>query len=212
MLLTFWGTAWGGKEQWSTSLRIDQATLPPAATLDSVRTRFNTFYQTASVGISTSAFYFGVKAAIIGPDGRYPAAGNSISSLMSTPQPGAGPGFGYPQLTTVVTLNTALLRGKGSVGRMFLPPTSLPIQADGRLATSVAQLVATASASLITDLNGLLDGDVSVFGGGEGGTGPGSQRDVTSVRVGRVVDTQRRRRNQLSEDYTTATVSGFTGN
>jgi hypothetical protein len=214
LLLSFLGTAWGGVEEWSTSLRVDQAVLPTAAVLASVRDRFETFHRSGDAGISQAALFIAVKAAVIGVDGRYPAEGNAITSVLAAAAPGAGAGVtnGYPQCTTVVTLRTALLRGKGSVGRMYLPSTAILVNSDGRIAAGQAQNLANAAGVLISDLNGLLDGDISVFGQGVGGTGPGSQRDVTGVRVGRVVDTQRRRRNQLDEGYVTAPVTGSTGN
>jgi hypothetical protein len=196
-------------EIWSTSLRVDQAVLPTSAVLDSVRSRYAAFHALPAVGIGSGALFTGVKAAVIGPDGRYPAEGNAIESLVTTPVAGGSTAIGIPQISTVVTLTTPLLRGKGSVGRMYLPPSGLRILvADGRLDAAAAQAIANAAGTFITDLNGLLDGDVSVFGQ----TGTGTARDVTGVRVGRVLDTQRRRRNAIPEGYTFASVTGNTGN
>jgi hypothetical protein len=211
-LLTFFGDAWAAVEEWSTSLRVDSATLPTVAVLDSVAARWATFHANASAGISPNARFLGVKAAPIGADGRYAPNGLSVTSLRPSPVIGGATFAGAPQLSMVVTLNTDLIRGKGSVGRMYLPACGIPAGSDGRITVANAQALAGAAATLLTDLNGLLEGDLAVFGAGLSGTGPGSVRDVIGVRVGRVIDTQRRRRNQLDEGYVTSPVTGSTPN
>lgn len=122
-----------------------------------------------------------------------------------------------PQNTMCATLTTDLPRGYASKGRIFLPPcnTMLPT-ADGRISAANANVLAASVKRLINELNAnTAIGNVAVFSRGRGVpaydaehnrieyTYPndGAVNAVTGVRVGRVVDTQRRRRRQLAETY-----------
>lgn len=113
------------------------------------------------------------------------------------------------QLTVVATLQTALERGRGSKGRMFLPPTSTLLDSqlgtDGRIPASNADAYADGVRKLVVDLNaayvGIQSGDEKVGKVGvASNAGTGSFRPVTEIRVGRVVDTMRSRRAKLIED------------
>ena len=119
---------------------------------------------------------------------------------MATPQPTSGTANPYPQLALAVTLTTALLRGKGSVGRIFLPYFTHPVGTDGRISASHAEMVRGTSVTFLNAVNAQAPGKIAVFGQ----TGAGTVRPVTGVRVGRVVDTMRSRRRNLQEGYVLA--------
>lgn len=117
----------------------------------------------------------------------------------------AGPYHPY-QCSTVVTL-VAGVRGKGRLGRIFLPPSCLPIGQDGSIASGPHS---DAVGSVATLLNALGNAPALDVGWGlvvAGHTGTGTLRDVTSFRVGRVMDTQRRRRRSLPEAYVSQDLS-----
>lgn len=158
-----------------------------------------------------------VKVAHIGTDGKYWNNTDS-SSYFPTPTAGAtGPtGRVVPQATMAVTLTTAKPRGLASKGRFYPPPCAymLPELADGRVLSANATSLANAVKEFINSLNSYsLVGNVSVYSRGKGVpaydpahnrieyTYPndGAVEHVTGVEVGRVIDTQRRRRRQLAE-------------
>lgn len=114
----------------------------------------------------------------------------------------AGPG----QLSSVVSLRTALSRGRASIGRIFPPTGGISTGVDGRTSTAVALAQATSAATLIRDINTVLAGQgttsVVVFSNiGQ------VVNNVQTVSVGRVVDTLRSRRASLEEEPESAPVN-----
>lgn len=143
----------------------------------------------------------GIKLNRINTSGHY-ADPDTMEHTYTTPIYGSVGGNVAPQLTMVSTLLTNLPRGRGSKGRMFLPPQAplLSIGNDGLVTASDALTVATRSLELVTDLNALYEPlGASVVVASR--TGAGSMRVVNGVRVGRVPDTMRSRRNKQPEDY-----------
>lgn len=108
-------------------------------------------------------------------------------------------GVGMPtQISVVASLGTTRAGATGK-GRIFLPWTGHNLQSDLRLSVADAQSIANAVQLLVTNLNAIaLLGTVSVV------SSKGYATPVTSVRVGRVIDTQRSRRNARDESYVTA--------
>jgi hypothetical protein len=216
-LLTFHGILSGTTETWSFGLRVLPASTGAQAAADQARDIFANWFGLAANGFISTARFSYAKVANIEPDGHYPPTGLSAEGLMQTPLPGAStsPGTTYvlPQSSICATLTTDTPRGLASKGRIYLPPQAFPIT-NGQLATADAQVVANGVKSLITQLNAAtLFGNVQVMSRGKGvkavnpTTGKttytypnaGVSRDVLGCRVGRVVDTQRRRRRQLAE-------------
>lgn len=125
-----------------------------------------------------------------------------------TPQPGTGAGTGVaPQIAIVATLKTNFERGLAHRGRMYLPPATGFINpgVDGRATAASAQRIAGSVSTLINGVNAAF---ASWTGGPVGGRvavisnkGAGAWHLVTSVEVGRVLDTMRSRRSSLDEDY-----------
>ena len=146
-----------------------------------------------------------VKVAPLGPDGLYlPGADADLFSLA----PGAGvtgsAGQGVPQATTVYTLRTALHRGHASRGRIYWPGAALePVPVTGEIALATATGMRDTMASLLNAINAPLaaafSSSMRLCIGSP--LGAGVFRPITAVSVGRVIDTQRRRRRSLSEEY-----------
>lgn len=201
-LITFIGDAFTGQEIWQTSVRIDSSTAPTETELEGYATAYANFHAASGAGIGNAVRFLAVKGALIDASGHYPNDFEASEYVRPTPLVGGGPGIGIPQLSTVLTLNTTRSRGLGSVGRMFPPSTAFSPQPDGRMSTGTAQGLADLGATLISDINAAAPGNVTVFGQ----TGSGTAFEVTGVRVGRVIDTQRRRRNGLAEDYLESTL------
>lgn len=195
--IDFLGDAWGAVEEWQTGLRVAGTNVPTDQQLEDLDAAFNTFITDDAVSLPAGCRYIGVKWSPIGTDGRYPPSGESRTFFRTTPSQGVF-GTGYPQIALVLSLRTARLRGYASNGRMYIP-SSLGIEAaTGRITTSQAGGVADVGAALISAINDVGLGTVTVMSE----VGSGINAPVTGVRVGRVMDTQRRRRNQLSEEYT----------
>ncbi len=113
------------------------------------------------------------------------------------------------QACTVLSLDTAR-SGRSYRGRMFLPTLAPEWGAGtGKITSAMATALATGGATLVGDLNALTTTSPS--------TGPFAcaiqsktsgqpPAVITSVRVGNVVDTQRRRRDKEVETYVTVAV------
>lgn len=103
------------------------------------------------------------------------------------------------QVSVAVSLRTALTRGRAHAGRVF-PPTSVTdgsMGSDGLLTESAANDIAGAWATCVSAINAVAGGRVVVW------SHVGQiVEDVTAVRVGRVPDTQQRRREALPEKPT----------
>jgi hypothetical protein len=107
-----------------------------------------------------------------------------------------------PQSTVVLSLRSGLTLGQANYGRMYLPHTKLPL-VDGtpRSSTANAAGLAVDAASFISSVGSTASGWLAgndVYNMSK--LGAGTSKLVTKVGVGRVVDTQRRRRNKLEED------------
>lgn len=162
---------------------------------------------TGTQRITAQAKLTGIKLNRIGTDGRYVDA-TTMEHTYGTPISGGGSAgtFPAPQLATVATLRTAVERGRGSKGRMYLPACGgyWTMQSDGRALITDAQAVADGVSTLITQLNTLYASPPGVATPGRvviaSKVGTGVFRRVNQVTVGRVVDTMRSRRNKLVED------------
>lgn len=120
---------------------------------------------------------------------------------------GAGPGGQVlpNQIAAVVTLQTETPGPRGR-GRMFLPALATPIAAGGRITTTVRDGMLSAAFTLI---KGIADdlalrttaGSVRVVVSSKPLLLAPTNRDVIRLRMGDVLDTQRRRRDKMPESY-----------
>lgn len=220
-LLRFGGT-WFVDEIWSCGIRIgtdsDEATVaqwvetltqPDLETPSALHLRLaqgvRAWFARSTSRVSSRATLNYVELNAIGPDGRYADPGNPHRIEYAGAEILQGPGgfATWPQLATVVSFLPAQRRGLATRGRIYVP-TGLTSDGSGRIASGDAQGMAASAAELlewIGDSESLaLAGEPRAVIASDLGS-PGPMRIITEVRVGDVVDTQRRRRNQLAEVY-----------
>lgn len=133
--------------------------------------------------------------------GKYVDAAQSNSEYISPEYTATGTPSLLPQAALVATLTTALQRGRGHAGRVFLP-VSPPIQSTGHVGEATAVPIANAVANWINSI-ALLTGDTPVVWSKIGD----SVTPITGVKIGSIIDTQRRRRSSIPEVYYPGTVS-----
>ncbi len=197
-LLTILGDSFGMQEEWQTGVRLVGDNTPPTtAEFEAVNAAVQTFIGNNELKVGQGFRYIGLKWAPQDVNGKYGAEGESITWLRPSPGQGQGTDAGYPQIAIVLSLRTSRTRGYASNGRMYFPSTMKPTAADGLIAAGSASAVATAAATMIQSINAAGMGQVAVMSK----VGAGRTELVNAVRVGRVMDTQRRRRNGLPESY-----------
>lgn len=214
-VLMTWGGPLATTEQWSCGVRFaalpngDPA--PPADVtpaeflllsnqLDEVWARLVTWFQSGNTGAAVGALaqLSWCKLALIGEDGDYaaePAAYETtpINPPVTTQLP--------PQCAYVVSLRSGLSLGRANHGRFYVPtPTWAPGQ-NGGLATEVQATAArTAAKTMLRGVEADLQVQLtSIRLAIMSNLGLGQTKLVQEIGVGRVVDTQRRRRNKLNE-------------
>lgn len=212
-------------EQWSCSLnmRIGAQNVDPTSivldlweqwtrdNIEDLAADVRTWHESAEARNSQAARLEYVKANVIGPDGRYRNPGETVGIFYTGTdrQPGSRTP-GLAQDTVCVSLLTDVTRGRASRGR-FYPPTGqmTPDAQTGRISAGEVEGVVLGAQQLLDNLAnqpGIDANNPRVVVASELGS-PGPQRDVTSVAVGNVVDTQRRRRKDLPEAYTSLPVT-----
>jgi hypothetical protein len=157
------------------------------------------YHQNANLIISQKARLSSVKLNHIGVDGRYTET--ATNEVILADLPGNGPlNPVHPnQIALAISLTTGYSRGPAHRGRFYLPLPSYSLTPEGSIAPANAELAAQETQTFIDGLNAVNEGwQVAVF---SRKLGAPAIRPVTGVEVGRVYDTQRRRRRSLIEDY-----------
>lgn len=198
--VTLIGDCYDSTEEWQVGFRLLPAGAPTPATseqLDALEAVASSWMNSPDAGFGNTHRLTMVKVAPIGTDGRYPAGAQSAEKILTTPVLGAATARSFPQLSLCVTTTTSRSRGRGSKGRFYPPPYPTAADASGRVQAGVLPSYANAMIALIVGLAGVGLGVPSVMSN----TATSETFPITGVRVGRVMDTQRRRRSSLSEDY-----------
>lgn len=115
------------------------------------------------------------------------------------------------QVAVVASLRTGTPGARGR-GRVYLPLLGAQVGTNGRLVGLQRGNIANGMKTLLDSIN---DDLVSELGTGnwlsvESGVGSGLSSRMTSVRVGDVLDTQRRRRDKIQEAYVELPVDDVT--
>lgn len=170
--------------------------------LESVTGAAQTFWSAISNKIALGTRLTSAKVAPVDEDGRYIDNMDSVIYDWETPLRGAGSNAHPPQVSVVASLTTGTRRGNATHGRMYLPLTAVPItSSDFTIPTRDRQEIANAVKGLLNDSLGAI-ADVSLDPVVMSNIGSGTTRTITTVAVGSIADTQRRRRNRFTEQYT----------
>lgn len=156
------------------------------------------------------------KVAFINADGKYSRdAGVYIEPGNGTPGH-SGANNRTPTDTLVVSLVTDKKRGRAHRGRIYPPAFALNTTQAGLADPNLLDEYAQNFADMISRFNSLHNGPIytpSLPGSVDGLSvvvaskiGAGATEVVTSVEVGTVFDTQRRRRNRIPEVYTAKNI------
>ncbi len=199
-----WSGELPGLEQWSCGLRMSPVGTGPwpltdaASLITGATTAIKAFHARVGSQISNYCQLSSVKLNPIDVDGHY--ALGSTNEQVFTAVGGVGTANRYPnQIALVASLRTGVSRGPAHGGRFYLPMPSMALGTDGLISTTDRNSVKTSLATLLTDLNALSTAyKVAVH---SRKLGAPAQRLVTLIDVGRVFDTQRRRRRSLGEAY-----------
>lgn len=213
--VTLSGSMLGGAEQWQTGFYVGQpdadALVPNQAYADAVRNAWATFFASGPPAINNTYKFEQVKLARLNEAGKYDGSDVVVSSPVA---PVAGNRAGAPlppQLALVATLIAGSGKGLAGKGRMFLPGVSEGVDTTGHIGTTACQAIATGLATFFNTINASTDQPGQVINASKGRAnlaGIGARNvPVNGVRIGNVYDTQRRRRNQLTEVYSNAVVN-----
>lgn len=199
-----WGGTLPGGEIWSCGLRMARinngwADRDPEGMLNGVAGAVEAFHSSPGTLISPRAVLTHTKLNTIGVDGHY-ALPETFEFLHANLM-GGGPVQQTPanQVALAVSLLTDYSRGPAHSGRFYLPLPAVSIGSDGRLADGERATVKTAADQFIAALNGLSNKYAVAIHSRK--FGAPAIRPVTHTAVGKVPDTQRRRRNKLVEAY-----------
>lgn len=220
-VLIQWGGKLPGGEQWSCSIRCAEqehiagsTTVPSADSVASwndgaIKDAVLAFHTRPESHINAAALLSFVKANRIDLDGKYMDPTTSDYTFSDVAGGGGTNNLVPNQVALAVSLLTGYSRGPAHRGRFFLPLPAMALGTDGRfsaaLATETAGSVKTFLEALadtpgIDAPNSLTPMVMSRKSGAP------AQRKITGAAVGRVLDTQRRRRKSLGEAYGSAVL------
>lgn len=206
--LTFGGNIWNGLDQWSNGINFGKETENINITQQDLNGLAETFASHIREWFSSNQSYISnrsqlewVKVAVIGADGKYVYDADVYD--LETPVPGASIVNVAPQLTVVQTMETSRRRVPGRFARIY-PPLNVPMLGNEPYITSnIANSMRNTFAKLIQDLNSqtgvMARENIRAIVASEK---TNQHYFVQSVKVGNVIDTQRSRRNALTETYT----------
>jgi hypothetical protein len=211
------GGAMPSGEKWSCGVRMvnDGGLTYAQADLDKIAQSsadaWRTFQSSANLGWATAVTLDGCTVRWINADGK--------TQLLSQRSPTAAAPTGGAQLlpnqaAIVATLITNK-PGRQGMGRIYLPLLAMALNSsfNGRLGPTTCTSIATAVKTLINNINAGWDAALPNIAAPKARVGVQSkisvdstQGQVVAVRVGDVIDTQRRRRDKIAENYTTVAL------
>lgn len=199
---------WGGKlpggETWSNGVRLIKTapgTIDPnagATFIAAATTAVQAFHVRAGSMIHANAKLSFVKLNAIGEDGLYM---QDLTTQQVVADVAGGTAFAAPanQVALVVTLETGFSRGPAHRGRFYMPMCNAAPDSTGLITTTDRTAIKTSVETFRTALNALsANFQLGVM---SRKLGAPAARACTAVSVGRALDTQRRRRRSLLENY-----------
>lgn len=198
-----WGGKLPGNEQWSCGFRMTgpaaTAEADAAGLLPNIGAALVAYHQNASTGISARALLSFVKVNGVDVDGKYISAGTNQGVYADVPGGGLATSTPANQIALAVSLTTGFSRGPAHKGRFYLPLPVFTLDTAGVFAAANAVTVSGTTDTMIAAVNSVdAAWKMAVF---SRKLGAPAHRLITGNLVGRVYDTQRRRRRSLVEDY-----------
>lgn len=216
-----WGGTLPGGEQWTNGIRLASSETgdDPLGVYDwdevenwltsGIQTAVKTWHASSGAAIHNVCKLTYAKLNYVKMDGHY--LENRTHEFIYAPVVAGGASASqYPnQVALVVSLTTGIDRGPAHRGRFYMPMPTWAVQADGLIASAQAVLTATAAATFITAISDSPGIDIltSPNAAVMSKVGTGATNLITGVQVGRVYDTQRRRRTSLPETYSSVVVT-----
>lgn len=206
LYLTF-GGPYFQTEQWQTGVHFAspesttfETLLPNGIDPDTIKTALETFIGAPYAMWSDRSPITWHRLAVIGQDGLYigePVVEEYVPALTSSATTQLP-----PQVAWVGSMWSGGTVGRANYGRMYFPVPATAVPSNGLLPTELQDGARAAFAQLLDNLTGA----VQAAAGGTGlvpcimsKEGAGTTKAVAKIGVGRVLDTQRRRRNALQE-------------
>lgn len=200
-----WGGKLPGSETWSCGIRLRRKTGEATAVevqnlLVGTAAAVAAFHTSEKTNLGSAAKLSWVKCNAIARSGHYLDGSGTVQAFYSD-LPGASPvAMSFPnQVALAVTLTTGYSRGPAHKGRFYLPLFASSLGTDGLVPAANADLCSQGVDDFLTALNAVSPNyEAAVFSRKAGAAG---NRKITGNLVGRALDTQRRRRRSLVEDY-----------
>jgi hypothetical protein len=200
-LTVHWIPVGGVGEVGQFGLRFDGAAVAPSFDMAPVGGALNSpWWASASVNLQPNYNLSFLRLARIGTDGLY-VPGAPILDYTYAPSPIAGGtgGIQFPlQCATVVSLETGLTHGLAHSGRIYVPPLAGLLSSSQQWSSTMVNTMSTATAAMLTALNGQGMGRLSVYSKGNAAFPTGAVNPVTAIHVDCRPDVQRRRAAQVT--------------
>lgn len=212
--VTISGSMYGGEEEWSTGFYMGNvgadSNAPLQSIVDAIGPLWQTLFTTSANGFSNNYKTHEIKiVSLKASDGKTVPDSQVYYTYPAPITGGYATNQNPPQIATVCTLIGVAARGLASKGRMFLPGTGFSVDTNGRIPTANQTALTTGMKTFLTAVNALPEDNVILLAS-QGRKPPliggPVMHEVISIRLGNVYDTQRRRRNALTEVYTTQTL------
>lgn len=221
--VTISGTCLGGAEEWSTGFWMGSETADagdPAGAADDIGGYWRTYFELAANSVSSNYITTEVKVAQHKASDEKTDLSKVDFWTASPLLDGGGTATVFPpQITLALTLTSEIQRGTAAKGRMYLPGIN------GAVSNSTGMLLSSQTDTYRTNLKAFFDAvnadtdipdrvilvsrgtKLTTFPGGDITYINPKNANVTGLRVGSAYDTQRRRRNGLTEAYSTGVLA-----
>lgn len=211
--VTMSGTMYGGNEVWTTGFwagsTSGDAPAPTDAAAEMVADAWEVFFTATGTAISYLWHTDTVKITPYNAAGTIDVGGIKTFSYPAAIVGQSGGAGNPPQVALVATLVAGNGIGNGGKGRMFIPGLTAGVDTTGHIPTGTANGIAAGIATFLATVNSSIDNPGLAINAAKTAPVTGFlaiNRELTSVKVGNVYDTQRRRRNALSEVYSSDTI------
>ena len=145
-----------------------------------------------------------IKLALIGKDGKY--VREPLEYILPTAGSGGSTSGYVPQASTVVTLVSAKFKDPGKYNRFYLPAAAPNTPGAYRLTAGQIAAMSARSAEFLADVNAITFAIDPLLSIEVVSQNVNMYYSAYAARVGDVLDTQRRRRNKIAENYSDSSI------